>query len=109
MPGENSCFAYRFRRYKKLLRWRRYLPLIKEATFQVLPDARVFVFGSVVKGELTKESDLDILVISPSISGRASNRAIAKRGIDPSITELHVMPELVLEWYRRHARELSEI
>jgi predicted nucleotidyltransferase len=43
-------YRARYEKFKKLLRWRDYLPELLEATKKVLPDAEVYVFGSALRG-----------------------------------------------------------
>jgi predicted nucleotidyltransferase len=39
---------------------------IKTTVHSIIPDARIILFGSMVKGTADKHSDYDILVISPT-------------------------------------------
>ena len=40
---------------------------VKEIVRKFDPEARVFVFGSVVKGKITAASDIDILIITKRV------------------------------------------
>jgi predicted nucleotidyltransferase len=52
--------------------------MIDEATIQqavellrqAAPDATIIVFGSCARGEITEDSDLDVLVIEPKVTSR---------------------------------------
>ncbi|MGQ9478851.1 MAG: nucleotidyltransferase domain-containing protein [Thermoproteota archaeon] len=43
---------------------RNQMPKMAEAVKKLLPDSRIYVFGSAVKHEVVGGSDLDILVVS---------------------------------------------
>jgi len=62
--------------------WKSFLPSIAEAIREVLPDARIYVFGSAARGDITGASDVDILVISSRIPKRALERAKIKVRIE---------------------------
>ncbi|MEN2974181.1 MAG: nucleotidyltransferase domain-containing protein [Candidatus Caldarchaeales archaeon] len=44
--------------------WREYILKIYSATKSILLDAHIYVFGSILKGEATSESGIDILIVS---------------------------------------------
>jgi predicted nucleotidyltransferase len=52
--------------------------MIDEATIQqavellrqAAPDATIIVFGSCARGEITEDSDLDVLVVEPKVTSR---------------------------------------
>jgi len=49
---------------KELLKWRNYLEILIEAVREVFGgDVGVYVFGSVVEGKLTVDSDVDVAVV----------------------------------------------
>jgi len=45
----------------------RYLKIIKEEVKKVLKDAKVFIFGSILKGKFNPASDIDVLIVSKSL------------------------------------------
>lgn len=45
----------------------RYLKIIKEEVKKILKDAKVFIFGSILKGKFNPASDIDILIVSKSL------------------------------------------
>ncbi len=49
---------------------------IKSQVHQVLPDAKVLLFGSRARGEATEESDWDILVLTKEKHSKATKRLI---------------------------------
>lgn len=51
-------------RYKLVKKYKQFLKPIKEACLQILPDARLFLFGSALRGDLVAASDIDILILS---------------------------------------------
>ncbi|MFW6194351.1 MAG: nucleotidyltransferase domain-containing protein [Halobacteriota archaeon] len=52
-----------------------YAKLIKELAEDLLGNAEVYVFGSVVEGKSTPASDIDILIVSENTPHRQSERA----------------------------------
>ena len=52
------------------------LPLIKEKVLELLPDARVLLFGSRVAGNVHPESDWDILILTKNRYPKATKWAI---------------------------------
>ena len=60
-----------YERAEMVRRWRDYVERIADAARKVFPDASVYVFGSVVRGEAVGGSDIDILIISSNIPKRS--------------------------------------
>ncbi len=55
-------------RLRRLLEWRRYVPLLARAAVDLLgPDTRVYVAGGAAEGRLTALSDIDVVIVSPSV------------------------------------------
>ena len=89
---ERLIMAVQTRRLRMLLEWRNYLPLLAEAVREVLTGAEIYVFGSALEGNLTVDSDIDVLIIVDSLPGSGLERArlidkiwraMEKRGIPP--------------------------
>jgi predicted nucleotidyltransferase len=60
--------------------------VIAEATRRLLaaaPDARVILFGSAARGELTQDSDLDFLVIEPEVEDCVAEAVRLRDAIGP--------------------------
>ena len=84
--------------------YRHYARLIKDAVN--LTDVEVVVFGSVVEGEYTMASDIDILVISDDVPQRLDERAKILSRINKALGylhpfELHLVTKKESEWYKR--------
>ncbi|GIW67320.1 MAG: hypothetical protein KatS3mg096_188 [Candidatus Parcubacteria bacterium] len=69
-----------------------YAQKIKEAAIQVLGEAKVLVFGSVVKGNWGPNSDIDVLIISSKWSGDYENDSIIKFKIKKLAGVSHPFP-----------------
>lgn len=101
---------------KKALKYmRNYLSIAKEVKGVVRaywPEARVYVFGSVLKGRYTAASDIDILVVlneEPDPKEEAEVKASVYMRFDAPI-QLHIVSEKKLEtWYRRFVDEMIEV
>jgi predicted nucleotidyltransferase len=97
-------------------KWREYVVKLAAAVKDVLPDSRVYVFGSVVKGEATAASDIDVLIVSNAVPKSGLERAALKVRIEGSAAlppyhpfELHLVDEEEAEWYFRMVKELREV
>ena len=78
---------------------------IKEIVRRLDPHARVYVFGSVVKGEYTGASDIDVLVIISKKDLKYKIMVEAYKCTEAPI-ELHVVTEEEFRnWYRRFLKE----
>ncbi|MBD3190900.1 MAG: nucleotidyltransferase domain-containing protein [Candidatus Heimdallarchaeota archaeon] len=49
-------------RFKELKAYKKHLPPLKKACLELLPDAKLFLFGSVLRDELVALSDIDLLI-----------------------------------------------
>lgn len=97
-------------------RWREYVAKLAVAVKNVLPDSRIYVFGSVVKGEATAASDIDVLIVSNAVPKSGLERAGLKVRIEEAAAlppyhpfELHLADEKEAEWYFRRVKELREV
>jgi predicted nucleotidyltransferase len=91
-----------------------YLEKIKERTIQILPDAKIYLFGSVVKGNFhTVLSDIDIAIVSNIIPERAIERARIRlrilEGFELSPFELHLLKPEEWEFYKKFIDKYREI
>jgi len=84
---------------------------VKEIVHNIDPNARIFVFGSVIRGTATAMSDIDILVVTKMIERKYDIMVKVYKAVEENV-ELHVVTEEVLErWYRRFIpdKELIEV
>ncbi len=95
--------------------YRFYSQKIKKEAKQLLGGAvRVLVFGSVVEGKFTPQSDIDILIISDNLpqnlEERNQIRTRIKSAIDPfSPFQIHLVSQKEYqEWYQRFIKENIE-
>jgi len=97
----------------KILRdWRRYIGEIAHSAKKILgDDARVYVFGSAVRGELTAISDIDVLIVSGRVPKSLMERVKLKLRImdssglpDHSPFELHLVDEKEAKLYFHHIK-----
>ncbi len=103
------------KRVEMVKNWREYAVRIAEAVRTILPGSRIYVFGSVVKGESTGGSDVDILVFSESLPRNNLERAKIKVKIEELSNlppyhpfEIHLVNKEEGEWYFRRIKELVE-
>jgi len=110
MSALERYYRARYERFRKLLRWRDQLPELLEAVEAASPNAEVYVFGSALRGELTANSDVDILVVSDEATGWRRHKlatAIEEKLKPPLVFEIHPVTRRELAWYRRHAKDLT--
>ena len=80
----------------------KHLALIARVIRQLDRGAKVYLFGSVAEGRNLLSSDIDILVVTDKPPGQVL-AALWNHGIkDPF--EIHVVPEEMLEYYKKRAR-----
>jgi len=84
---------------------------VKRIVLSIDPEARVYVFGSVVRGDFTASSDIDLLVVTRNVKLKYDIMVSVYREVEAPV-ELHVTtPELFERWYRRFVKpeELREV
>ena len=69
------------KRAEMVRNWRRWTGRIAEAVEEVVPEAEVYAFGSVVRGEAIGGSDVDILIIVDELPRGVLERAKTKESI----------------------------
>lgn len=104
------------KRAEIIKKWKEYATKIAEVTKTILPDSRIYVFGSVIKGEATGGSDVDILVVSRNIPKSGIERAEIKVKIEELSNlplyhpfEFHLVNEEEAKLYFNRVKELEEI
>ncbi len=74
---------------------------VKEIIKDFDQDAKIYVFGSVVKGKYTACSDIDILVITNNMKNKYEMMTAVYSKIEAPV-ELHIVNnKLFKKWYRR--------
>ena len=88
----------------------KYAKIIKRIVRKELGEVRVFVFGSVIKGQETPASDIDILVVSKNMPEKMNERSKIKAKIWKRIGifspfEIHLVDEKEFRWYEKFIDE----
>ncbi|MCX8169830.1 MAG: nucleotidyltransferase domain-containing protein [Candidatus Methanomethyliaceae archaeon] len=84
---------------------------VKEIVLSIDPNARIYIFGSAVRGTSTAASDIDILIVTKIIDQKYEIMVNVYKNVDENV-ELHVVTEEDLErWYKRFIpnEELIEV
>ncbi len=82
----------------------------KEIALKYDPSARLLVFGSVVRGDYTGASDIDLLVISEKEELRYSMEASIREGVPEAPLEVHfATPQQYRNWYSRFIDVFVEV
>ncbi|CUX78092.1 HEPN domain-containing protein [Thermococcus chitonophagus] len=79
------------KRYQMIKNYHKFLPQIKEACMDIFGECEIYVFGSVVEGKFTAESDVDILIVVESVPESLMERAKLKVEIE----ERAGLPEVI--------------
>jgi len=103
------------RRVERLRNWRNVAEVVCVVVKRFLPDASVYVFGSVARGDWSADSDIDVLIISGSVPEdeweRAKIAVAVKEALgSPAVVELHfATPEQYREWYAKFIDVFVEV
>ncbi len=101
-----------FEYYKNL---DKHLEEIKKRAKEILPDAKIYLFGSVVEGRyIPGKSDIDVLIVSKKMPRTASEQAKIRVEILKDVGffspfEIHLADEEVFEYYKKNVKKLVEI
>lgn len=91
--------------------YKRYAEIIKDKAKELLGDAKVIVFGSVVRDDYTPASDIDILIISDNLPDDQEKRAELRTQIKSSVGrpnpfQIHLItPEEFEKTYKSFIKE----
>jgi len=94
-----------------LKHYRRIAGMVKDIVMNFDPNAKIIVFGSVVRGKFTGASDIDILIITERIDLKYDIMVAVYKQIEAPI-ELHVITNKQFnDWYAKFIdqNELEEI
>jgi len=99
-------------RREMIINWRKWAKKIANEVKEVLPDAEIYVIGSVVRGDYTGGSDVDVLIISSQAPQKARERSRLKIIIEERLDlpyyhpfELHVLKPEEAGLYLRRAKD----
>ncbi len=106
------------RRISILKNWREFVKKVVAIIKEIVPSVEVYVFGSVVSGEITGSSDIDVLVVVPDeVNLRKVHLDIVLKledvlGEDSYILDIHVVKKCDVDkppyvWWLRKAVKIS--
>ncbi|NPA85477.1 MAG: nucleotidyltransferase [Crenarchaeota archaeon] len=90
---------YMLERYSKLLKWRSYVPLLREALKRALPGAEAYIYGSAVEGKLSAKSDIDVMLVLERVPKSALERARMTARIREELEELGFYDHYLFEFH----------
>ena len=100
------------RRAEILKNWRSWMERIAKAIKELLPDAEVYVIGSVARGDYIAASDVDVLIVSAHTPEDLRSRSRIKAMIEEELGlpyyhpfELHLLKPDEAQQYLRRAKE----
>lgn len=99
------------KRLEQLKNYKTIVREVKKIIEKFIGEVDVYVFGSVVEGEATASSDIDILVIVDNISLEEvyKLKTIIYKSVDAPI-ELHIITSREFEnWYKRFINKLEKV
>ena len=106
-------------RLKKLHAWKEHIIPLVRATWNILPNAKVYVYGDAAEDRLTALSDIDVLIVDTSIPADPKDRMELKSRLwrraeeygvpwDYPFDILLLTPE-EFEKFKKHIRILIEV
>lgn len=92
----------------------KYAQIAKEEAARILPRLKAYLFGSILEGEATPASDIDLLIVSPKIPQKALEQTKIKIKIEEKIGpehpfEIHLVTPKGLSWYNRFIKKKVEV
>ena len=117
--SEEAWRGIRLRKLKELLRWMYWAHVIRQAALELLGPVDVYVFGSVVEGKHTVDSDLDIAIVMPEAPKSAGEEMrivceVLDRAEEKGLpwwfpADMHIMDEEELEVLKRGGAKFLRI
>ena len=96
-----------------LSKYREVAKRVKEVVKTDYKDAKVYVFGSTIKGRFTAASDIDILIVCDEINKDGAEHLKVKvlRSLGYSVPlQIHLATTRELkEWYLKFVEEIEEV
>ena len=90
-----------------------YLDLVKKRVREIFPNAKIYLFGSVVEGRVHTHSDIDLAVVTDNAPKNVRELARIKvkilEGLDFSPFELHILSEKEWNFYKNFVKKFREI
>lgn len=100
----------RFEHYRQS--WKAYMAEIKVMILKHCPDAKLYVFGSTIRGETHPTSDIDVLIVSNefnSIKTRIEIHSKLKLQFLDAPFEFHLIYPEKFPFYKKMAKEMVEV
>ena len=104
------------KKLEMLQKWRTYVKKIAKAFKKELPDAEIYIFGSVIEGREVGGSDVDILVVSNLLPSSNLERAKLKAKIEKDLKlplyhpfEMHLANKEEAKHYFKHVKKLEKL
>ena len=101
---------------KMLMNWRNWIGNVVKIIKEILPDAEVYVIGSVARNEHIGSSDLDLLIVSEKITDKLSERGklIAEIELRSNLplhhpVEFHLVKPQDKDWYLRRSQKFIRL
>jgi predicted nucleotidyltransferase len=92
--------------------WKKYLIEIKSVVLSFCPNAEVYVFGSVIKGNTHPTSDIDVLLVADefkNIRRRIEIHSNLRLLFPDAPFEFHLIHTEKFPFYRKMAKEMVEV
>jgi|SRR5581483_3692884 predicted nucleotidyltransferase len=92
--------------------WKTYLSQIKAQILSLCPNAEVYVFGSVIKGNTHPTSDIDVLLVSDefkNIRRRIEIHSDLRLLFPDAPFEFHLIHPEKFPFFRKMAKEMVEV
>ncbi len=93
-----------------LKNWRKWVEKIAQEAAELLPDAKVYVVGSVARGDYVASSDVDVLVVSDRVPEKPADRSRIKLIIEEKLNlpphhpfEIHLLTKTEAKHYLKRS------
>jgi len=103
-------------RAEMLRSWRSWIGGVARAVKKLLPDAEIYIIGSIAEGKATAASDLDLLIVSNSIPRSSRKLAELKVAIEDEAklpvhhpVEFHFTTPEEAQQYLKRSRALIKL
>lgn len=114
--GSKAVFKTMIERSRMIREWKTWVDKLASATKRLLPDAEVYVIGSIARGEAIASSDVDVLIITSKAPEKPRDIAELKTRIEEEAglplhhpIEMHIVNPREGEEYLRKTRTYIRI
>ena len=106
----------KLKRAEIIKNWRKYIEKLKRSVREVLNDAEIYIFGSIVESKAVGASDIDILIVSSKIPQKTRDKIDIIMKIEEKLNlplyhpfEFHLATPEQAKFYFKHCKKMLKI